>query len=185
MRTRRLGLVVAWLVATLLAIVLASQAVGLVRDQVTDRPSRTVSTILASVTTPSTSPLVSTPENVDPQVPERTTEPPASTSTTSTVPTTATTTGTETTEPPPTTQPPFEQRYTLIGGWVTVACSGDHISFKSAAPKAGFSVERTEVEDNKVNVKFEGSDHTSKFRAECADGRIIETIEEQSEHGDD
>jgi len=184
MSTRRLGLFAAWVAATILSVVLASQAVGLVRDQVTDRPSRTVSTLLASVTTESTAPLVSTPENIDPQVPERstTTVPPEPTTTPSTAPAVTPTA-------PPTTAPPTDAaenlRYTLVGGWVTVACSESHIRFKSAAPKAGFSVERTNVEENKVEVKFESSYHTSRFSAVCSDGSIVESIEESDEHGDD
>jgi len=191
MSTRRLGLFAAWLAATLLAIALASQAVGLVRDQVTDRPSRTVSTLLASATTPSTAVLAITPTDVDLEVPQRTTSP-TSTTTASTVPsvTVASTTTTSaatapTTTPPTTTAPTVDRRYTLVGGWVTVACSGDDISFKSAAPKAGFSVERTEVEGNKVDVKFESADHTSKFEAACSNGNVVESIEEKDEQGDD
>lgn len=188
MSTRRLGLVAAWLVATLLAVVLASQAVGLVRDQVTDRPSRTVSTILASAATPSTIPLVSTPENVDPQAPERTSTEPPSTTQPPTTTQPGTTTSTSTTVPASTTtttQTETEERFTMIGGWVTVGCSANQITFKSAAPAPGFTVERTAVEDNKVDVKFESSDHTSKFRAECHDGAIAESIEEQTEQDDD
>ena len=190
MSTRRLGLVAAWLVATLLAVVLASQAVGLVRDQVTDRPSRTVSTILASAGTPSTAPLVSAPENIDPQVPERTsTELPSTTGPpTSTDPETTTSTSTTVPASTTTTTQPVqhtEGRFTLIGGWVTVACSANQITFKSAAPSPGFTVERTAVEDNKVDVKFESSDHTSRFKAECHDGAIEDSIEEQTEHDDD
>jgi len=189
MSTRRLGLFAAWLTATLLAIVLASQAVGLVRDQVTDRPSRTVSTLLATATTPSTAALAATPTVIDPEVPQRTASPTSTTipapTTTSAVPTTTIPAPTTTSAAPTTTAAPsVDRRYTLVGGWVTVACSGDDISFKSAAPKAGFSVERTEVEENKVDVKFESSDHTSKFEAVCSDGDVVESIEEKDEQDD-
>ncbi|GBD85397.1 hypothetical protein BMS3Abin02_01802 [bacterium BMS3Abin02] len=190
MSTRRLGLFAAWLAATLLAIALASQAVGLVRDQVTDRPSRTVSTLLASATTPSTAVLATTPTDIDLEVPQRTTSPTSTTASTVPSVTAASTTTTSATTAPTTTPtttaaPTLDRRYTLVGGWVTVACSGDDISFKSAAPKPGFSVERTEVEENKVDVKFESSDHTSRFEAECSGGNVVESIEEKDEQGDD
>lgn len=187
---RRLGLFTAWLAATLLAIVLASQAVALVRDQVTDRPSRTVTTLLTSATTSSTAVLATTtPADIDPEVPQRTTSPTSTTAATVPPVTVApTTTAPPTTTPPTTTStttpPTVDQRYTLIGGWVTVACSGDQISFKSAAPQPGFSVERVELEENTVDVKFESSDHTSTFEAECSDGEVVASIEEEDEQDD-
>jgi hypothetical protein len=174
MSTRGLGLFAAWLVGTILAVALASQAVGLVRDQVTDRPSRTVSTILSSVTTSTTSTTIST--DLDSTVPiYATTTTPPDTTTTQTGSTASTTT----------TPPTPDQRYTLTGGWVTVACSGDQILFRSAAPQAGFQVDRTEVADGSVEVKFESPNHVSTFHARCMGGTVSESIDEGGHHSDD
>ena len=50
---RRIGLIAAWVMVTLVAVAIAAQAVGSVRDQVTNRPSPIVDvSALAPTTTP-------------------------------------------------------------------------------------------------------------------------------------
>lgn len=170
MNRRRLGLVSAWLAGTILAVVLASQAVGLVRNQVTDRPSRTVSTLLT------------TPVSVLPPASDTTMVDGPSSTTTTGAPSTTQPATTTTTAPPIGTATAGE-RFSLIGGWVTVACEGERILFRSAAPQAGFQIAHTEIEDSGIEVQFRDSEHTSKFHAECVNGTVVESTEE-GDHDD-
>jgi cytoskeletal protein RodZ len=171
MNTRRLGLFSAWVAGTILAVVLASQAVGLVRDQVTDRPSRAVTTLrtIPDAVSPTTSDV---PNDDGPLTTSTTTHEEVPTTQPETVTTTAASTGSTS-----------AQRYSLTGGWVTVACEGDQIVFRSAAPQAGYQVERVKVGSSEVEVEFRGSDHTSRFQAECEHGSVVESIDE-GDHDD-
>lgn len=185
MNKRRFGLVVAWVAATAMAMLLASQAVALVRDQVTDRPSR-VATTLASETTTSTtaSPATSTPSSSQP-----------STTTTGADPTTTAPTATSSTSQPVTTTSPAtttttlptgadeEQTYYLTGGWATVQCSGDAVALVTYAPNPGYRVEIESAGPDKVEIGFEatGDEHESKLEASCDDGILDPKIEEDDE----
>jgi len=159
--TRRLGLFAAWLAGTVLAVALASQAVALVRDQVTDRPSRSAVPALVDF---SQEPATSLPTFTS------TTEGQAGTPTTTTSANTTTTTApaSQTT----TTTTTRDERYDLDGGWVKVACDGNRIVFKSAAPLAGYQVVQHEVSDSAVEITFESEEHTSTFHATCEHGTI-------------
>ncbi len=173
MNTRRLGLFAAWLVGTVLAVALASQAVALVRDQVTDRPSRAA---VPAQTNSSQEPTTSLPTFTSTtEGGADTTTTTASMDTTTTQPaqvTTTTTTGTE--------------RYDLDGGWVKVACDGDRIVFKSAAPRAGYQVVQHEVSDSAVEITFESEEHTSTFHATCERGTIVASTDDgHGDHGKD
>lgn len=187
MSTRRLGLFVAWLVATSVAVLLASQAVGLVRDQVTDRPSRTVSTLLVDITTTSSIPDVTEPTappasgpttTVGGATTATTVEPTETTTTTTTPPATATTTT-------PTTTPETVEFFTLQGGTVSVSCSGDTIAFRTASPKPGYRTDVEKTGPENVEVTFEGSDHESRFKAQCHEGTVDTEIDEHDSDGHD
>ncbi len=173
MNTRRLGLFAAWLAGTVLAVALASQAVALVRDQVTDRPSRAA---VPTQTDASQEPATSLPTFTS-------TEGQAGTSTSTT---SATTTTTAQQAQITTTTTTGDERYDLEGGWVEVACDGDRIVFKSAAPRAGYQVVQHEVSDSAVEIAFESEEHTSTFNAGCEHGTIAASTDEHGDHdGDD
>lgn len=190
MRTRRVGLVAAWLGATILSVVLASQAVGLVRDQVTDRPSRAASTLLPTTVTQAAPPTTS----LDPGVPPSDERPLTPSTTTTAPPPQSTTTITSATSPT-TTRPPsdgttttvstVEKVFTLVGGTVRVACRGDDIEFRAASPKPGFDADVDKRGPEEVEVTFESDGHRSDFRAKCGDDGIEQHIEERNESSHD
>ena len=165
----------AWVAATLMATLLASQAVALVRDQVTDRPSKVATTLALETTTSTTGPPTTSPP---PALATTTTlaEPttstlPATTSTTQAeVATTSTPTTTSTTST--TTAPNQEQTFYLTGGWATVRCAANDVSLTTYAPNPGYQVGIESAGPEKVEVKFEasGDDHESKLEVRCHDG---------------
>jgi len=185
MSKRRIGLVVAWVAATATATVLASQAVALVRDQVTDRPSRVATTLALDATT-------STTDTTDPTV-----QPPPPVSTTGFAATTTTTTGegTSTTNPggtttstsiPPQTTASANQEDTFYGtgGWATVRCAGDDATLVTYAPNPGYRVEIESAGPEKVEISFEasGDDRESTLEVRCDSGVLQPRIDE---HDDD
>jgi len=171
--TRRLGLFVAWLAGTVLAVALASQAVALVRDQVTDRPSRAA--VPAQATEGPATSLPTFTSTTEGGVGAPTTTESMDTTTTTAQPAQVTTTTTT-----------REERYDLDGGWVKVACDGDKIVFKSAAPRAGYQVVQHELSDSAVEITFESEDHTSTFHATCELGTITaSTDDKHGDHGKD
>ncbi len=181
MNRRKLGLVVAWLAGTTLAMILSTQAVGLVRNQVTDQPSRAVKAFITDAQDSAPPGFTSSAEQgstttVATTAPDDTTTTDAG-STTTTVATTPpddTTTTTVVT----TTPTPSSQRYAMEGGWVVVGCNGNRIVFKSAAPANDYHLVRNEVSDSVVDVQFVGEEHLSSFVATCQNGSIAETIAE-------
>ena len=141
---------VGWVAATSVAMLLASQAVGLVRDQVTDRPSRVATTLALETTTSTrtgaTITTTTTTQHQQQQQPSSTstTERPAETSTTqpeattTTAPTTTTTTTAVTTTSTASNQ---EETFYLVGGWATVRCAGDEVILATYAPNPGYQVD--------------------------------------------
>lgn len=184
-------MLVGWIVATSLAMLLASQAVALVRDQVTDRPSRAATTRALETTTSTT------------------VEQPASTSTTTTLAETATTLAETTTttlgETTTTTQPEAtttsvtttslpdsssttttttanqEETFHLVGGWATIRCAGNEVTLATYSPNPGYQVDIESAGPVEVEVKFEeaGGDHRSKLEVHCNDGVLDPELEER------
>ena len=188
---RRVGVAVAWVVATMVAMLIAATAVGSVRGQVTDVPaipSAGTAALLAMSTTttvlgPSTT---STPLTADGTAAPTTAiadPPPASTTTTTTLPA-ATTTTTSPPAPTTTTTVPAEPQvlppYELIGGLVTISVDDPNVYLVAATPKAGFSVETDKAGPGEVRVEFESSDRESSFRARWEDGELDIDIDEES-----
>ena len=184
MKKRRLGLVVAWVVATAMATVLASQAVALVRDQVTDRPSKVATTLALETTTTATPPTTSgltTPSSTSTTAGGTTTtvSSPTSSSTQPTVTTTSTPTTTSTT-----TGATQEQTFYLTGGWATARCSGNEVALATYAPNPGYKVEIKSVGPAELRIEFEevGGEQESKLEVRCSDGIPNPKIDE---HHDD
>ena len=205
-KKRRIGLLVAWVVATLTATLLASQAVALVRDQVTDRPSRAATT-LALETTTSTAVASSarTPRSVasaSTSLAETTTTTLAEASsttqaevTTTPVTTTPVTTTPVTTTSVTTTSVPAptsttttvttnqEETFYLTGGWATARCAGNGVGLATYAPNAGYHIEIESAGPNMVEIKFEesGGKHESKLIVKCDNGVLDPKIEEKDD----
>ena len=183
MSKRRVGLVVAWVAATATATVLASQAVALVRDQVTDRPSRVATTLALDATTSTTD------TTVQPPPPVSTTGSTATTTATTGAGTTSTThpggTTTSTSIPPPTTASTNqEDTFYGTGGWATVRCAGDDATLVTYAPNPGYRVEIESAGPEKVEISFEasGEDRESTLEVRCDSGVLQPRIDE---HDDD
>jgi cytoskeletal protein RodZ len=184
MTRRRIGLLVAWAAATAIATLLASQAVAMVRDQVTDRPSRVATTLALETTTSTTEPSTTTPP------PSLVTTTTLSEPTTATVPATTSTTQVDvaTTSTPTTTSTTTpsnqEQTFYLTGGWATVRCAADDVSLATYAPNPGYQVEIESAGPNRVEIKFEesGGDGESRLEVRCDDGVLDPSYEE---HEDD
>ena len=183
MNKRRVGLVAAWVFAASLAMLLASQAVAMVRDQVTDRPSRAAATLALETTssptggeTTTTRPTAATATTAAPTPTTAPTEPPTTTTpsaTSTTVPTTSTT-------KPGTNE---EATFYLVGGWATARCSGDDVMLTTYAPNLGYHVDIEAAGPANVEIKFEeaGGDHRSKLEARCSSGVLHPEIDERDD----
>ncbi len=183
MNKKRVGLFAAWIVAASLAMLLASQAVAMVRDQVTDRPSRAAAT-LALETTSSTTGGETTATR--PTATTATTAPPTHTTEPAETPTTATPSATSTTVPTTSTTTPGaneEATFYLVGGWATVRCSGEDVMLTTYAPNLGYHVDIETAGPANVEIKFEeaGGDHRSKLEARCSSG----VLQPQTDERDD
>jgi hypothetical protein len=165
---KRLGVVVAWLVATFATASLTLAAVTRVGEQVdagalpvsgADIAARVNSSSTIDVTTTAPTPV--------------TTEPANSTTTTTTIASTSTTrptTSTSTTGSIVVSVVP-EWQYTP-GGSVAVTVTGDVVALVVATPAAGFDLDVNETGPDRVEVDFESSTCFYRVRAEAEDGVI-------------
>lgn len=185
MKKRRIGLLAAWVAATAMATILASQAVALVRDQVTDRPSR-VATTLALETTSSTAVPPTTADGF--ALPSTTTTRVGTTSTAASATTSSTQPAVATTTTPPTTSTTTganqEETFYLTGGWATTRCAGNDVALTTYAPNPGYKVEIKSTGPERVEITFEasGDDHESQLEVRCQSGVLKPKIDE---HEDD
>jgi outer membrane biosynthesis protein TonB len=75
---------------------------------------------------------------------------------------------------PPTSQPTTStQTFALVGGTVTVTCSGNAITLNSATPNTGFTIDKQENEDGQVEVRFRNDDHESRLQVACQNGAVV------------
>ena len=74
--------------------------------------------------------------------------------------------------------------YELVGGFVQIRHGNGDVWFDGASPRPGFSVEIEETGPEKVEVEFESSDHTSKFKAFYDDGELVIDRDEEDESDD-
>ena len=196
---RRIGFIVAWAMVTLVAVAIAAQAVGSVRDQVTNRPSPIVD-VSALATTTTTAPVEATTTTPPSTTTTSTTRPPETTTTTSTTvveatTTTATaapeptTTTTTTSAPPPTTTtaaPPEMtiKTYEMVGGWVRIRSGSGKVFLGGAGANAGFTMEVEDSGPDEVEVEFRSESHKSKFSAEFEGGELRVEIKEEGDDED-
>jgi hypothetical protein len=185
---RTIGLTVAWLGATILAVAVAATAVGNVRSQVTDTPTRIGSPSIAALATDTTTTgiqsttvpintleptgsgsIVDVPtETTTPSVAPTNTPSPKATSTSTTMES-ITTTSTVT---PPTTS--YTRTYDTAGGSVRILVDGGSVNFDGAVPKPGWKVEVEKSGPESVEVKFEANNESGEieFHAELEDGEL-------------
>lgn len=179
---KRFGLLAAWLLATTLAVGVASQAVGLVADRAVEIPAQvpvalgdqsSIGPITAPPGRPPTSIATTTTTSTIAGAPTDSTAPGATSSTTSSTITAAPSTTT-------TSPPPLDSRtYYLPGGQVSVACTGSEtIKLLSTSPAPGWRLELESSGPEKVRVDFESGEEEAESEIEivCQNGRLNEDI---------
>jgi hypothetical protein len=185
----RITLGLAWVAATALSILIAGAAVGTVRNNVTDRPSRlaqfelvasqpsspsgdqpsepvapadagpTGELIAPATTTTTTSPEISTPTTPAPPSQSATTAPPPAT-TTGAVPEWQLTT------------------YETAGGWVRFRYSATAVELDAFGPAPGYRADVEKSGPSEVKVEFEGGDEREySISAKIDGGRLSVEIE--------
>ena len=193
-----LAISTAWLVATLVAVVIAAAAVGNVRTQVTDGPTALgppttieVDDDPSPVPAPSASEApelivdIDLPDEPTELVPETTTTSATIVETTTSKPSSSESPVTTTTHAPPTTTTTttvaaFTKTYNVTvdgvtAGTVRIAVSGETVSFSGATVAPGWKFELDEDGPEKVQVKFEAiedDDTKFEFKAEIEDGEL-------------
>jgi len=165
---KRLGVVVAWLVATFATASLTLAAVTRVGEQVEAGPlpvsGADIAARVASSSTIDITTTAPTPTTTQPANPASTTTTIAGTSTTHPATSTSTTGSIVVSVLP-------EWKYTP-GGSVAVTATGDVVTLVVATPAAGFHSEIDETGPDRVEVTFESSTVSYRVRAEAEDGVI-------------
>ncbi len=84
---------------------------------------------------------------------------------------------------PPTGATTTSRTFSLIGGTVSVTCTGNVISLNSATPKSGFTVETERKDDRqKIEVRFRSETHESRIEVRCQNGQVVaEEIREEAD----
>jgi hypothetical protein len=74
----------------------------------------------------------------------------------------------------PTSQPTTSsQTFSLVGGTVTVTCTGSAIALDSVTPNAGFTIDKEENEDGQVEVRLQSDSHESRLQVTCQNGTVV------------
>lgn len=178
---QRSRLIAAWIAATTLAMFLVGQAIGVIADSVTDRPS---AIRIASDGIPEPSgppdpvPVASLHEISDVGAPatdlaEIDVEKEALPTTAPPLPVTAA----PSTAPPPSapSAPTFDdvQRITLAAGSLTLACADGDISVGAATPAPGWTMNIKEAGPEQARVDFEtDSGNEMRVEANCEEGLV-------------
>lgn len=192
MNMRRIGLVAAWVLATALAMAIASQAVALVADRavelrvdipildqsVLESPTTADPNPPTSVNPPATATTLSTAAPSPVTTTQTTTASGTSTTssgqtTTTTAPISTTTTtlavGTVTT----TTTTLASGSFAVTGGHVTAICTGQTtIQLLGAVPLGGWSLDVESAGPDKVRVDFESGEQESEIEIVCRNGQL-------------
>ncbi len=77
--------------------------------------------------------------------------------------------------PPAPASPPASstRTFSLVGGTVSVTCTGNMIAINSATPNAGFTTEREEIQGGQAEVRFRSDSHESRLEVSCQNGTIV------------
>jgi hypothetical protein len=194
---RIVGIGAAWIAATLVAVVVATAAVGSVRSEVTNTPTALAAPLVAASETapaPDSETSTTTTTSVVPAAPTTTMAITVSTTTT-TVPethasgeapvTTTTPPVTPTTATTTTTSSNYAKTYDTEAGSVRITVSGESVTFAGATPLPGWTVELEHSGPEEVKVNFERNEHEDEekeieFKATVEDGELRISISEES-----
>jgi hypothetical protein len=194
---RIVGIGAAWIAATLVAVVVATAAVGSVRSEVTNAPTALAAPLVAASETapaPDSETSTTTTTSVVPAAPTTTMAITVSTTTT-TVPethasgeapvTTTTPPVTPTTATTTTTSSNYAKTYDTEAGSVRITVSGESVTFAGATPLPGWTVELEHSGPEEVKVNFERNEHEDEekeieFKATVEDGELRISISEES-----
>lgn len=186
---RIIGIGAAWLTATLVAVAVATAAVGSVRSEVTDSPTALAAPIVTAdptIATPSPDTLTTTaapgapPTTVVPADSTTTTngqvKAPSETTSTTTLPAASTTT---------TTMESYTKTYDTEGGSIRITVSGESVTFAGATPLPGWKVELKNSGPEEVKVHFERNEDEHEeeeieFKATVENGELKVSISEES-----
>ncbi len=184
MGTRRIGLKVAasWALATAITGLVVWRAVAVLDDgtrtdvlsgaQVSGlAASASASAASTSAATSVTIPAASAPATSAASVPPTTTSGPA------TAPTRTTTTAATTAKPPAPAPSPVVRTWTVQGGTVSVACTGQVISLLSASPADGWRVKIEDRGPERVKVEYVAGEKETSVSGTCVAG-----VPQQSTH---
>lgn len=183
---RGIGIAMAWLGATLLAVLVAAAAVGSVRSQVTDEPTpigspsaaALASDVPADGTTTTTSTVTTTAPVPDTTstLPNRVTTTTGTTTPTTTTPTTTPPSSTSTTT---TAKASYSRTFDTEAGSVRVIVDGGAVTFGGAFPNPGWTVDLEDPGPERVRVQFERNDEGAEveFSAWLEDGELVTRIE--------
>ncbi|MFL6204560.1 MAG: hypothetical protein ACJ739_04345, partial [Acidimicrobiales bacterium] len=179
-----------WLTATVLAVLVALQAVGAIGDQVTDTPAAAArATSGSSSTTTSTTPPSSTstttpvapagetaapvgavPSAPDPTVQTAAPEPEAEGAAPEVEPEPE---AHQPEETEPAKEPGATTSYSLQGGSIGVRCTGSVIELVYSSPAQGFGSEVNSAGPDEVDVRFESDTHRSRIKVQCGPGKPV------------
>lgn len=187
----RITLAAAWLAATVLSILIAGAAVGSVRNNVTDRPSRLAQP--ESIAAPAADPPVVAPAGAGTELSPDPTDPlgtPDAVTVTTTTPAAATpgttvapTQNTTVAPPAPTTTtragPGWQlATYETGGGWVRIRYTTASVELDAYGPSPGFTAEVERSGPDEVKVEFDGGDNKEySIAAKLEGGRLSVEIE--------
>jgi hypothetical protein len=185
-------LVGAWLIATLVATLVAWAAVRQVTDQVSPPGAFPLPTAVA-LGDPSPTPTAAEQQRpprtrqrrsnrptrpADQQPPAATDPPPAAVD--SPAPAQADPAPTAKAEPEPEPEPASRtEGYQMTGGFVTVRYSGADTQLVQATPNSGFVVEIKDRGPDKVEVRFRSDSHESRLVTQIRDGQPDPEVDEQ------
>lgn len=191
---RSLRFVLAWLGATLVAVLIATAAVGSVRTQVTETPTQLSSAAATALVTTtvavsdnqstttvreSTNTSTSHPPDIEPTVTA-----PSDSHVTTTAATTDSVPPTTIPAAPSTTVPQVPSKtITTAAGSVHIVVSGSSVTFAGAYPNPGWKVELEEKGPETVKVKFERNEGEGQIEvtARVDEGELKVDIDD---HGD-
>lgn len=176
----------AWVGATVVAVVIASAAVGSVRSQVTDGATplgspdvvalaEGITSVSGTLTEPSgDGTTTSGPSPVTEVNSSTSTRPETNTPSTSVASNGSSTTSTTSATTTTATSEKYARTFDTAGGSVRVVVDGQSVTFGGAVPKTGWSIELKDPGPNEVKVEFEqnGGAGELRFSAKVEHGEL-------------
>ncbi len=161
----RLGLIVVWLVAAVVATTFTWAALSSADRQVGGSPA-----VLAVPQTTATTGAATTSTRAARQAPSTSPSPAGTSPITAPPPSTSSTTSTSTTTTEPSTAEWTSLTVPSAGGVVVVRHRPEEVRLESATPSPGFTMEIDDSGPDEVRVEFEGVDADYEIRVRWANG---------------